>query len=506
MSWTGAQARRPYGLPPVGAAPARPRRRALVLVLLAAGLTVTALLWSVAGLPPERPAGHVESPHWLGTACLAAGGAVAAMVLIAARRRTRAVAAAVPDVRGLVLDLMGRVEGGAPAELWSGLLDALAQVQRELDTYRYRHAAAEGELDVRAVAARELLEGLPLGVLHLDDTDHVQYANSAVVNLLQARGLPAGRVSLEEFAGDATVVETLRSLRQNLPGTNLDCQFQLPGGPALVRLTRLPLPAGELGLAIQDVAPLKQSARAHDEFLAHLTHELRTPLTNIRAYAETLRGGVFDDEQTRRECFDVIMQETRRLSRLIEDVLSVSQIDAGAARLQRVPVRLDESLAQVVQELQAAADAKGLELVLQLPASPPLVVGDRFRLNDVWAHLIGNAIKYTPAGGTVRIVLSAAPGAACVQVCDTGPGIDARWHQRIFEKFFRLESLGDETPGTGLGLAIVAEVVRLHGGSVRVDSTPGAGATFTVELPVPAHAPSPNTDHSPCAGDANGRA
>jgi len=124
-------------------------------------------------------------------------------------------------------------------------------------------------------------------------------------------------------------------------------------------------------VTVQDITQLKEAERSRDEFLAHITHELRTPLTNIRAYAETLSDDFFDDEQTRRECYNVIMTETRRLSKLIEDVLSVSQIEAGAARLARVPLRVEESLRQAVQDVQAAADAKSTELTLKIRPSSP---------------------------------------------------------------------------------------------------------------------------------------
>ena len=244
------------------------------------------------------------------------------------------------------------------------------------------------------------------------------------------------------------------------------------------------------------MSQLIEAARSRDTFLAHITHELRTPLTNIRAYAETLNEDFFDDEQTRRECYNVIMSETRRLSRLIEDVLSVSQIESGASRFERVQVRLDQSLRQTVQDVQASADAKSIELNLQIPSKVPAVLGDRMRLQQVWVNLLGNAIKYTPQGGSVSVGVQSDERVVRVCVSDTGIGIDPQYHEKVFEKFFRTDQPDvSATEGSGLGLSITQEIVRMHGGSIRVESEMGSGATFIVELPL-----ARETSDSPKAG------
>jgi signal transduction histidine kinase len=246
----------------------------------------------------------------------------------------------------------------------------------------------------------------------------------------------------------------------------------------------VPGDTGENILFVQDVTQAKEAERARDQFLYHVTHELRTPLTNIRAYAETLSQGVIDDEQTIRECYNVIMGETQRLNRLVEDILNVSQLEVGTARLDVGEVQLDRLMRTVVQDTQGSADARNIDLVLSLPPKMPQVRGDKERLAVVLTNLVGNAIKYTPEGGRVDVRCAMEDSRVRIAVTDTGIGIQAEDQERIFEKFYRVrDERVSAIPGTGLGLAIVKETIRLHGGAVFVESTPGQGSTFTVSLP-----------------------
>ena len=258
----------------------------------------------------------------------------------------------------------------------------------------------------------------------------------------------------------------------------------------MVRLTPIPVLDGaddELVVMVQDVSQLIEAARSRDAFLAHITHELRTPLTNIRAYAETLNEDFFDDEQTRRECYNVIMSETRRLSRLIEDVLSVSQIEAGASRFERVSVRIDQSLRQAVQDVQASADAKSIELSLNIPSKVPSVQGDRMRLQQVWVNLLGNAIKFTPEQGSVSVSVQSDEQVLRVCVTDTGIGVDLEHHEKVFEKFYRVDQPDvSATEGSGLGLSITQEIIHQFCGTVghreMVRIGPGPVGNETREL------------------------
>ena len=236
---------------------------------------------------------------------------------------------------------------------------------------------------------------------------------------------------------------------------------------------------------LQDITHEREQEQERSQFLYHVTHELRTPLTNIRAYAETLSEGVLKDPETLRECYNVIVGETQRLSRLVEDILSLSQMEAGAARLKMDDVNTARMVRQVVEDMQAQADEKSLELVLSMPAKLPVIRGDKERLAVVLTNLVGNAIKYTPEGGRVEVACGQEGARLHFKVADTGLGIGPAEQEKVFEKFYRSS---DERvaalPGTGLGLALAMEIVRTHGGTISLESELGKGSTFTVVLPI----------------------
>jgi two-component system sensor histidine kinase VicK len=235
---------------------------------------------------------------------------------------------------------------------------------------------------------------------------------------------------------------------------------------------------------ILDVSQQVRADKAREEFVSQVTHELRTPLTNIRAYTETLSSGMFEDPQVITECYNVITKETRRLSRLIEDVLSVSQLEVGTMQLVMDQVDLGELLDESVRDVRGIAESKNIAIELILPAKLDPVTADRDKLAVVINNLLGNALKYTPDNGNVTMSCKAGEGGVRISVRDTGIGIDPQDQERIFEKFQRAqdEAVLAET-GTGIGLTTAREIAQQHGGDIAVVSKKGEGATFTLTLP-----------------------
>jgi PAS domain S-box-containing protein len=374
---------------------------------------------------------------------------------------------------------------------WNRLIEFVAEMQEQL---RRSHLATDvtAAMDgYRSERLTRILMQIPFGILVIDSEGKVSFGNRAAAGLLGSDGEPLEGRDASELFDESLRLTLLAPQTGGKTGTVstsrwTDHTFARPHGDVALRFWSIPADATstETILFVQDVTQAKEAERARDNFLYHVTHELRTPLTNIRAYAETLSQGVIEDEQTIRECYNVIMGETQRLNRLVEDILNVSQLEVGSARLDVGEVQLDKLMRSVVQDTQGAADAKNIDLVLNLPAKVPQLRGDKERLAVVMTNLVGNAIKYTPAGGRVDVRCVAENGRVRVSVTDTGIGIKKEDQERIFDKFYRVD---DEQvsaiPGTGLGLAIVKETVRLHGGAVFVESTPGQGSTFTVTLP-----------------------
>jgi signal transduction histidine kinase len=492
----------------------------LVLAIILSGGAITALVYRLGqtGAPgrdatrlsPVRRQTATENHAliWWGAAILLASGAALLMLRLRTRHawpmhhRRPQPRSDQQRVRQLLELLLERNRSASDAETWTALLSGVELLQRELDA-QYHAGPGTADLSVPAVGAQHILDALPIGILQVDTAGDVRYVNAAAARLLQLRN--GHQTRLQDRLGQPALVETILNLRHHVGGAAVDCRFSTPAGPVVARLSAIsPGPArDDVVIVAQDISELKQAERTRDEFLAHLTHELRTPLTNIQAYAETLKDDFFDDEKTRRECYEVIAGEARRLAKLIEDVLSVSQIDAGAARLTRTAVRIDDLLRDAAREIQAAADAKGIDLTLDIPAGLPPLHGDRFRLQQVWANLLNNAVKFTPPGGAVKAAIEADLRVMRLTVADTGIGIASRWHKLIFEKFFRVQEPSAQVPnGPGLGLALVRDIVRLHGGSVKVDSAPGCGARFTVELPIMASTTDASADRHSAGGEA----
>ncbi len=377
---------------------------------------------------------------------------------------------------------------GHIAQAWNHLIGQLAELRNQETEPASADLADDALRRFESRTLRSTLDRLPIGLLRFGPDQHVTYANLAAGRLLGQPaetlvGMPLASVVEEEVRAPLVGAYTRSVAAMSIDRKRGDDEQQTTLRFAMIP-ARSSSPDREALITIEDVSHLQEADRARDNFLYHVTHELRTPLTNIQAYAETLTGPGFDDEKTRRECYNVIISETRRLSRLIEDILNISQLEVGTARIEMGQVDLVRLLRQIVQDHLGAADEKQIDLTLKLAPKVPRVQGDKQRLSVLITNLIGNAIKYTPEGGRVEVTLEV--GELCVEitVADTGIGIAPEDQTHVFEKFYR--AVSDEVQmvtGTGLGLAIAREVARLHGGDIHLESAPSKGSKFTVELP-----------------------
>jgi PAS domain S-box-containing protein len=231
------------------------------------------------------------------------------------------------------------------------------------------------------------------------------------------------------------------------------------------------------------------SNRRKDQFLAIVSHELRTPLNSILGWARLLQSGGLD-EAGRGRAVDVIIRSTQTQTQLVEDLLDLSRIVTGRMRLSFEPCELTALVAEAVDAVKPAADAKGIALVIVPAADGGTILGAPDRLRQVVWNLAMNAIKFTPPGGRVEVAVRCEEGTADIVVADNGVGISATVLPHVFEQFRQEDSSSTRAHGgLGLGLALVKHLVELHGGQVRAESPgKGKGATFTVSIPrVPAH-------------------
>jgi signal transduction histidine kinase len=214
-----------------------------------------------------------------------------------------------------------------------------------------------------------------------------------------------------------------------------------------------------------------------------VSHELKTPLTAIRMFAETLLMARSRPE-TREEYLQTIVNESERLTRLINNVLDFSKIEQGTKIYRMEPQELTEVVESVARVLEYPLLQQGFALKLKLERGI-IVLADRDAMQQALLNLLSNAMKYSGDSRAILLTLSASDGEACVSVVDRGCGIPAGEHNKIFQKFYRAEGARHEhIPGTGLGLTIVEHVVAAHGGRVAVTSAPGNGSTFSLILPL----------------------
>ncbi|MDR7331283.1 ATP-binding protein [Roseateles asaccharophilus] len=229
----------------------------------------------------------------------------------------------------------------------------------------------------------------------------------------------------------------------------------------------------------------ERASQSKGEFLATLSHELRTPLSAILGWAQVLERGSFDAD-TLQHGLEAISRNARQQVRLIEDLLDMTRIESGQLRLDLQRIELDGVIAAAIETALPTATARGLMLRTAFGAAAVNVMGDAARLQQVLSNLLGNAIKFTPRGGSVDVSLQRSDGHALITVSDTGQGIQPEFLSRVFQRFQQQDgSTTRRHGGLGIGLAIVRQLVLLHGGSVQAHSDgPGLGASFTLRLPV----------------------
>jgi len=257
------------------------------------------------------------------------------------------------------------------------------------------------------------------------------------------------------------------------------------GNDEVARLSEdVDLLAARLQAADDQRAALDRERR---ELTAAISHDLRTPLASLRAMTEALNDGIVDEPAEVRRYYATMRREIERLSRMIDDLFELSQLDAGALKLERLPICVQDIAAEVVDAMQAAARLAGVELILNVDSSPPEIEVDGGRIERAIGNLVRNALEHTPGGGRVLVSVAATNGNVDLRVADSGSGIAPSDLPHVWERFYRADTSRGRNgngDGAGLGLAITRGIVEAHGGSVEAISGGGDGATFVLRLPL----------------------
>ncbi len=331
---------------------------------------------------------------------------------------------------------------------------------------------------------RALLALVPEGVLVVDPNENVLVANAAVARILRRPPETMEGVTLIRATRDAALAQVLREAAAAPREVALS-------DDRLVRVTATRLGGTPVFavLTVQDVTALRNAERARSELVANVSHELRTPIAAARALAETLEAGVDEPEQ-RTRFHARLTRELERLGEIVERLLRLSRLESRGEEFDIQPIEVLELVRVAITRIRPVADGASVTLAVEeeVPGGGGEVLADRERALEVLTNLLDNALRYSPAEGTVTIVVGPVGHAVRVCVRDEGPGILPAERQRIFERFYTADRSRTGGVGTGLGLSIARHIVSRLGGEIWVaDETPGATLCFTLPR---AHAPS----------------
>jgi two-component system phosphate regulon sensor histidine kinase PhoR len=452
------------------------------------------------GIIEERMAGLLRLV-W--TAAVLTGLAALVLAFWLAHRQTR-------PLRELTQAAEKIAAGAYGHKVYTTGHDELGTLAQTFNNMSARLAVQIAQLQEDGQQLRTILSGMVEGVIALDGQQRVLFANERAAQLLGFHTPSAVGRRLWEVVRQRGLQEAVqRSLEGSSP-----CREELNwGGPAVKRLTlhaaRLPgSPARGAVLVLHDTTELYRLERVRQEFVANVSHELKTPLSVIKACIETLIDGAVEDSKHRGRFLEQIADQADRLHALILDLISLARIESGEEMYETQAVDLEEVVTACLDHHRARAESKNQRLEVvppaeegpgawgqtsgQVPSVTPLccITGqiaawaDEEAVNQILDNLVDNALKYTPAGGAIRVRWWAEAEQACLEVEDTGIGIPEQDLPRIFERFYRVDKARSrQMGGTGLGLSIVKHLVQAMHGSIHATSKLGQGTTFQVRLP-----------------------
>jgi signal transduction histidine kinase len=405
---------------------------------------------------------------------IAAGLLALAGTLIVAFGFSRAVSQPIIELRDVATAIAaGHLERrpalSAPGEVG----DLAAALQRMTEQLSSRLSALQAE-DALLSA---VIDSLDEGIVAVSTRGSVVRLNESARRLLDLRAnVP---FSTDLLPQDRLVRDAVRGAMSGVAAGPLEIGV----GERTLLVSARPLPDGGAVVAVQDLTTRRRLETIRRDFVANVSHELKTPLTVIAGFAETLRDRELPTDN-RERFLDTIEANTRRMQRIVDDLLDLSRYESGSWRPNVVTNDLAGVVSDVFTSVARAADAKGLTLGFQASPDAQRVDADPTALRQILGNLIENAVRHTTRGG-VTVSAEAPPrGGTTLRVRDTGSGIPTEHLGRIFERFYRVDAgRAREEGGTGLGLAIVRHLVESHGGSVRAESVVGQGTTITVHFP-----------------------
>ncbi len=372
-------------------------------------------------------------------------------------------------------------------------------VQRRARSGRERAEAAEARL----AAAEAVIAAVPDPLILLDERRRIVRANTAAAALVGGLSPPC---DLATVLRNPAVLTAADAVLRGDPARIVEFTLTVPVERQLrarfARVDRLALDGAVAVVTLHDVTELKRAEQMRADFIANASHELRTPLATLTGFIETLRGPARDDAEAHERFLAIMGGQATRMTRLVEDLLSLSRIELNEHVLPQGRVAVAPLLQQLAETLELRAGERDMRIVMTLPPDLPDVQGDRDELAQLFQNLLDNAIKYGRPGTEISVGAETSrrpaaigerglPALVAITVRDRGEGIAREHLPRLTERFYRVDTARSrEMGGTGLGLAIVKHIVNRHRGFLEIDSAPGEGSVFAVLLRPHAGGPS----------------
>lgn len=404
---------------------------------------------------------------WAGAVALLVAGAIAWLF-------ARSVSRPVLELRDVARELAAGNLSRRPSLTAPGEIGDLANaIYRLVEQLSARMDALRSEEALHAAMSDALSEG----VIAVDALPQVIRINATGRRLLGLNG--ATPFPVEHLPRDRALRDALAAA---LRGQATDAAEVVIGGHTLVLAAR-PLPDGGAVLALYDLTHIRKLEAVRRDFVANVSHELRTPLTVVRGFAETLVSDPVPEEE-RRVFSETIRANAERMQRIVDDLLDLSRIESGRWAPRPAVLEVRSVANETIASWAAEAGRKQVNLVVRVAPGAEHILADPTAVRQILGNLVGNSLRYTPAGGEVEIFAEQSAGGIMLGVKDTGSGIPAEHLPRIFERFYRVDpARSREAGGTGLGLAIVRHLVEAHGGRATATSAPGQGTTMTAFFP-----------------------
>ncbi len=365
--------------------------------------------------------------------------------------------------------------------------DELGQLARAL---HHMSISLERQLDAIRESEQRLksvIETMPSGLLLIDPEGTIVLVNPAIEEMLGFKSAELTGKPYAHFAHVYDLEQLIKRCTQSRSNVREELHLYFPKERILEASLSPVVDDAErivgIVVVLHDMTAIRRLEKMRSEFVANVSHEIKTPVTAIIGFTETLLDGALEDRATSRSFLEIIQEESRRLHRLIGDILDLSNIESRELSLNIETVDISHLVRTTAETLMSQVDEKDLSLHLHLPAELK-ADGDKDRLRQIVVNLLSNAIAYTPRGGSIDVTVAAEGERWRLEVEDTGIGIPEDDLPRIFERFYRVDrARSRESGGTGLGLAIVKHLVDVLGGSIDVESKVGAGSTFTIMFP-----------------------